>query len=94
MTKPRMRSRAPTPQETNRAPITNSVPATCSPANTAEVTGRFEPVLRDRLALELIKLINPLEDTFGRTRPLGADKVCQLVSPPQDYANAFESGKV
>ena len=33
--KPSMRSRVPTPQETNRAPITNSVPATCSPAETA-----------------------------------------------------------
>jgi hypothetical protein len=43
-TKPMMTSKAPKPKETKSAPITNSVPATCSPAYDA---AKYFPDCRD-----------------------------------------------
>ena len=62
--KPRMRSRVPTPQETNRAPITNSVPGDVfARENGCEMPAAFEPVPRDGRPLEFIQTVEALVET-------------------------------
>ena len=43
-----------------------------------KVTRRFEPVPRDRLALKLVELIDPLEDAVGRGVTWSVGSVGQL----------------